>query len=63
VKNGWLPDPALWEINSIGEVTHQGQRMLIVVLSSGKDDYGDGISVVQGVIGKAADAVAGYGKS
>jgi hypothetical protein len=63
VKNGWLPNPTLWEINSIGEVTHQGQRMLIAVLSSDNDDYGDGISVVQTVIGKAADAVASYGKS
>lgn len=24
VKNGWLPNPALWEINSIGEITHDG---------------------------------------
>ncbi|MCW2936660.1 MAG: hypothetical protein JWM19_7622 [Actinomycetia bacterium] len=63
VKNGWLPNPDLWEINSIGEVTHQGQRMLIAVLSSDNDDYDDGISLVQGVIGKAADAVASYGKS
>jgi beta-lactamase class A len=63
VKNGWLPDPALWEVNSIGEVTHEGQRMLIAVLSSDNDDYGDGISLIQDVVGKAADAVASYGKS
>jgi Beta-lactamase enzyme family len=64
VKNGWLPDPTthLWEVNSIGEVTHDGQRMLIAVLSTDDDDYADGISLIQGVIGKAADAVAGYQK-
>ena len=61
VKNGWLPNPALWEVNSIGQVTHEGQRMLIAVLSSDNDDYGDGISFIQDVIGKAADAVASYG--
>jgi beta-lactamase class A len=63
VKNGWLPNPTLWEINSIGEVTHDGQRMLIAVLSSDNETEDGGISLVQGVIGKAADAVAGYGKS
>ena len=65
VKNGWLPDPTtkLWEVNSIGEVTHDGQRMLIAVLSTDDEDYADGISLIQSVIGKAADAVAGYQKS
>jgi beta-lactamase class A len=64
VKNGWLPDPTthLWEVNSIGEVTHDGQRMLIAVLSTDNANYADGISLIQGVIGKAASAVAGYQK-
>ena len=60
VKNGWLPDPTthLWEINSIGEVTHDGQLMLIAVLSTGNDNYADGIALVQEVASKAAAAVA-----
>jgi hypothetical protein len=64
VKNGWLPDPKthLWEINSIGEVTHHGQRMLIAVLSTDNDNYADGVSLIEDVIGKAADAVASYQK-
>ncbi|HEY6786134.1 MAG TPA: serine hydrolase [Trebonia sp.] len=62
VKNGWLPNPTLWEINSIGQVTHDGQRMLIAVLSSDNETEDGGISLIQGVIGKAADAVASYGK-
>jgi beta-lactamase class A len=60
VKNGWLPDPTthLWEINSIGEVTHDGQLMLIAVLSTDNDNYADGIALVQEVASKAAAAVA-----
>lgn len=60
VKNGWLPDPTthLWEINSIGEVTHDGQLMLIAVLSTDNDDYADGIALVQEVASQAAAALA-----
>jgi beta-lactamase class A len=64
VKNGWLPDPTthLWEVNSIGEVTHDGQHMLIAVLSTDNHDEADGISLIEDVIGKAANAVAAYKK-
>jgi len=60
VKNGWLPDPTtgLWEINSIGEVVHDGQRMLIAVLSEGNSTEDSGISLVQTVAETAAAAVA-----
>jgi hypothetical protein len=58
VKNGWLPNPALWEINSIGQVTHDGQRMLIAVLSSDNETEDGGISLVQDIAVKAADALA-----
>jgi hypothetical protein len=60
VKNGWLPDPTtgLWEINSIGEVVHDGQRMLIAVLSEGNATEDSGISLVQTVAETAAAAVA-----
>jgi beta-lactamase class A len=64
VKNGWLPDPKtkLWEINSIGEITHDGDKMLIAVLSTDNDGYSDGISLIEKVVDKAADAVASYKK-
>ena len=58
VKNGWLPNPVLWEINSIGEVTHDGQTMLIAVLSRDNATEGDGISLVADLAVKTADAVA-----
>jgi beta-lactamase class A len=59
VKNGWLPNPYLWEINSIGEVTHGGQRLLIAVLSDDNASESSGISLVEAVARRAADAVTG----
>jgi Beta-lactamase enzyme family len=57
VKNGWLPNPDLWEINSIGEVTHDGQRMLIAVLSDDNASEDSGISLVEDVARTAAAAI------
>jgi hypothetical protein len=57
VKNGWLPNPYLWEINSLGEVTHDGQRMLIAVLSDDNASEGSGISLVEDVAEAAANAM------
>jgi Beta-lactamase enzyme family len=58
VKNGWLPNPSLWEINSIGEIVCDHQRMLIAVLSDDNAGEYSGIAVVQEVARKAAAAVA-----
>jgi hypothetical protein len=60
VKDGWLPSGTtdLWEINSIGEVAHDGQRMLIAVLSEGNATEDSGISLVQTVADAAAGAMA-----
>ena len=57
VKNGWLPNPTLWEINSIGEVVHDGQQLLIAVLSADNASEQAGISLVQTVATDAAAAV------
>jgi beta-lactamase class A len=57
VKNGWLPNPTLWEINSIGEVVHDGQQLLIAVLSAGNASEQAGISLVEAVATTAAAAV------
>jgi beta-lactamase class A len=56
VKNGWLPNPALWEINSIGEIDRDGQLLLIAVLSDGNSTEGGGISVVESAAEAAASA-------
>jgi Beta-lactamase enzyme family len=60
VKNGWLPSGTTgrWEINSIGEVVHDGQRMLTAVLSEGNVTEDSGISLVQTVAKAAAGAMA-----
>jgi beta-lactamase class A len=58
VKNGWLPNPVLWEINSIGEITHRGQRMLIAVLSDDNASEDSGISLVEAAAMQAAGAMA-----
>ena len=57
VKNGWLPNPTLWEINSIGEVVHDGQTLLIAVLSADNASEQAGISLVETVATTAAGAV------
>ena len=54
VKNGWLPNPTLWEINSIGEIVHDGQRMLMAVLSDDNASEDSGISFVEAVATEAA---------
>jgi hypothetical protein len=58
LKNGWLPRRTtnLWEINSVGEVQHDGQQYLVAVLSSGNKTMDSGISVVQKLAQTAVDA-------
>jgi hypothetical protein len=49
VKNGWLPDPQLWVINSIGAFTSDDGVYKIVVLTEDNPTMDDGITTVQGV--------------
>ena len=49
VKNGWLPDPELWVINSIGAFTDDDGAYEIVVLTEDNPAMPDGIATVQGV--------------
>jgi hypothetical protein len=57
IKDGWLPDPSLWVVNSIGVVDHDGQRLLMVVLSSGQPTEASGIAQDQAAAQAAADWV------
>jgi hypothetical protein len=57
IKDGWLPDPSLWVVNSIGVVDHDGQRLLMVVLSSGQPTEASGIAQDQAAALAAADWV------
>lgn len=58
LKNGWLQRSAtgLWDINSIGEVTYEGHRLLISVLTSGQRSEQAGIERVEAVAKAAAKA-------
>jgi hypothetical protein len=49
VKNGWLPDPVSWDINSIGVFTTRHRNYRIAVLTRGNPSMPYGIGVVQGV--------------
>ena len=58
LKNGWLPRSAtdLWEINSIGEVSHDGHEYLVAVLSRDNESMDSGISVIEKVAKAAVDS-------
>jgi hypothetical protein len=49
LKNGWLKRTAtrLWDINSIGQITTNGHRCLIAVLSDGSASMSDGVALVE----------------
>lgn len=58
LKNGWLPRSAtnLWEINSIGEVAHDGHEYLVAVLSRDNESMDSGVDVVEKVAKAAVDS-------
>ncbi len=58
IRNGWLPDPQRWVISSIGVVSHDGQRLLVAVLSAGNGTEAGGISLVRAAAAAAATVIA-----
>lgn len=60
LKNGWLArsSTGLWDINSIGRVTVDGDQYLVAALSNGNTTKAKGISVVEAAA-KAAVAAVG----
>lgn len=49
VKNGWLPDPSLWVINSLGAFQGHGRNYMITVLTSGNSSMTYGVNTVQSI--------------
>jgi hypothetical protein len=49
LKNGWLPDPELWDVNSIGDFTRRDIDYSIAILTRNDPDMAYGVSVVERV--------------
>jgi beta-lactamase class A len=49
VKNGWLPDPDLWDVNSIGDFTRRDIDYSIAILTRNDPDMAYGVAVVESV--------------
>jgi hypothetical protein len=49
LKNGWLPDPDLWVINSIGDFTSPGGAYSIAILTRENPTMDYGVDTVQAV--------------
>jgi beta-lactamase class A len=47
LKNGWLPDPDLWDINSIGDFTDHDLDYSIAILTRNDPDMVYGVDTVQ----------------
>ncbi len=57
VKDGWLPDPRLWVISSIGVIHHGGQLLLVAVLTNDQPSEAGGIAQSEAAALAAARAV------
>jgi beta-lactamase class A len=49
LKNGWLQDPDLWDINSIGDFTHHDRDYSITILTSNNPDMIYGVDTVEAI--------------
>jgi beta-lactamase class A len=49
LKNGWLPDPDLWDVNSIGDFTRHDLDYSIVILTDNDPGMAYGVSAVETV--------------
>jgi beta-lactamase class A len=57
VRDGWVPDPLKWVINSIGVVRLHGQELLIAVLSKGNRTQPGGVRLVRAAAAAAARVI------
>jgi HAMP domain-containing protein len=49
VKNGWLPIPGGWQINSIGMIRGRHRFYLLAVMTNGNPTEGYGIDTIEGI--------------
>jgi Beta-lactamase enzyme family len=57
IRDGWVPDPVRWVINSIGVVRLHGQELLIAVLSKGNRTEAGGTGLVRAAAVAAARVI------
>lgn len=58
LKNGWLPDPDEWDINSIGDFTRRDGDYSIVILTRDNPDMEYGVSTVEAVARRINEELA-----
>jgi beta-lactamase class A len=58
LKNGWLPDPDLWDVNSIGDFTRHDLDYSIVILTSNDPGMASGVATVETLAGLINQALA-----
>jgi beta-lactamase class A len=58
LKNGWLPDPDLWDINSIGDFTYHDLDYSIAILTRNDPDMAYGVDTVQAIASLINKALA-----
>jgi beta-lactamase class A len=58
LKNGWLPDPDLWVVNSIGDFTRHGRDYSIAILTSNDPGMAYGVTTVENVARRINRALA-----
>jgi hypothetical protein len=62
VKNGWLPFPSLWVINSIGDFTQRAGAYSIAVLTRDNPSLAYGVDTIERVASPVNRGLAAYAR-
>ena len=60
VKNGWLPDPTLWDINSIGDFTNHSGAYSIAILTRDNPTMNYGVDTIERIASPINQELAAY---
>jgi hypothetical protein len=59
VKNGWLPVPTLWVVNSIGDFTRRGDAYSIAILTADNPSMDYGVGTIETIASRINRVMAG----
>lgn len=59
VKNGWLPVPTLWVVNSIGDFTRRGGAYSIAILTANNPNMSYGVGTIERIASPINRVMAG----